>query len=55
MGSNVKKTDKPAWGMEGLTSLPVSWLSEAGALLSLRSQSSVLGRFACRAGAVSPS
>lgn len=48
VGSNVKKTDKPAWGVEGLTLVPVSWFSEAGVLLSLMSQRGVLVGFACR-------
>lgn len=54
-GSKVKKTDKPAWGMEGSPLAPCPCLLRQLVLLSLRSQRSVLGRLACRAGTVSPS
>ena len=55
MGSNVKRQTSQLGVWRGSPLVPVSWLSEAGVLLSLKSQSSVLGRFVCRAGAVFPS
>lgn len=53
VGSNVKKTDKPALGYGGARPVPVSWFSEAGVLLSLRRAREVSGKICLQTGCVS--